>query len=730
MRNLPRPRAPRVPLAILVLFASLVAPAPPAAAADAAPATSITRHELAVTLDPSRRVLEGTARLTLEPGANEATLALGTPYAITEARLEQAGAGRKLELPAPRLRPAEASGSAAQLWTFKLGGNPSGAKVLTIAWSGPPPELPKDVKFSREEIAGMPDGYLAPEGAFLTPGSGWYPTGTQEASRFTLEARVPAAWRVVSEGRRDPAGEQVQGEWRVERYDATHAVEGIHLVAAPWKVQQMESEGQRLAVYTLPDTPDDLGRSYLNAVQSSLERYTKLVGPHAWPQFVVAEHILPTGYGMPSFTLLGAGVMRLPFILRTSLPHEVLHDWWGNGVYVDYAQGNWCEGLTAYMADHALAGEDVKGGDVDYRRQILRDYAEYVTRAGAGTEPSVADFRERHDRATRSLGYGKVAMIFHMLEERLGTDRFQEALRTFYAEKKYQRAGWDDIEEVFSRVAKENLSSFFKQWVARPGAPSLVLERADVKMVGDQARTEVAVRVPGGWQIPVPVDVVGAEGERARGVAQAAGGTALATVVTPFAPQRVEVDADVDLFRLLTPGEIPPTLARLLAAPPDLVVVGTGRGEPFVEAGRTAANQLAQGKAQVRLDHDVTKEQLQAASRAWLVGRPGTQFAALLAGRMPEGTLLADDSLTVARTAATGPDAAAVIVIDHPAPGTGALGIVDAIKPEGLVFTVRRLTHYGKYSYLLFSGNQATVKQVAPPAEQPLVRAVAPVAAK
>ncbi len=549
-------------------------------------------------------------------------------------------------------------------------------------------------------------------------------------SQFTLEARVPAAWRVVSEGRRDPAGDEAQGEWRVERYDATHPVEGIHLVAAPWKVQQMEWEGQRLAVYTLPDTPDDLGRSYLNAVQSSLERYTKLVGPHAWPQFVVAEHILPTGYGMPSFTLLGAGVMRLPFIIRTSLPHEVLHDWWGNGVYVDYAQGNWCEGLTAYMADHALAGEDTKGGDVDYRRQILRDYSEYVTRAGGATEPAVAEFRERHDRATRALGYGKVAMIFHMLEERVGSERFQEALRAFYAEKKYQRAGWSDIEEVFSRVSKENLSSFFKQWVGRPGAPSLVLERAEVKTAGDQFRTEVAVRVPGGWQIPVPVDVVGSEGQRARGVAQAADGVALATVVTPFAPQRVEVDAEVDLFRLLTPGEIPPTLARLLAAPPDLVVVGTGRGESFVEAGRTAANQLGQGKAQVRLDHDVTKEQLQAASRVWLVGRPGTQFTALLAGRMPEGVLLGDDTITVARTAATGPDAAAVIVIDHPAPGAGALGIVDATKPEGLVFTARRLTHYGKYSYLLFAGSQATVKQIAPPAEQPLVRAVAPAAAK
>ncbi|MCU0230049.1 MAG: hypothetical protein MUC67_01600 [Acidobacteria bacterium] len=733
MRTLPRPRACRPSFALFApaLFLVTAADSPTRAAGDAPP-TPVTSHALSVTLDPSQRRLEGTARLTLEPGLRHATVALGTTYAITAAQLEQGGSARALALPKPRLRPAGPDGAVAQLWSFELGGNTMGTQppVLSITWSGPPPALPQDVKFSREEIAGMPDGYLAPEGAFLTPSAGWYPTGTQERSLFTLEARVPAAWRVVSEGRRDPAGEQAQGEWRVERYDATHPVEGIHLVAAPWKVQQLESEGQRLAVYTLPDTPEDLGRNYLAAVQSSLERYSKQIGAHAWPQFVVAEHILPTGYGMPSFTLLGAGVMRLPFILRTSLPHEVLHDWWGNGVYVDETQGNWCEGLTAYLADHALAGEDTPGGDVEYRRQILRDYAEYVTGAGAGSERAVSEFRERHDRATRSLGYGKVAMIFRMLEVRLGPERFQEALRTLYAEKKYQRAGWSDIEGVFSRVAKENLSGFFKQWVQRPGAPSLTLERVETKLAGDQYRTEVAVKVPGGWQIPVPVDLFGAEGQRARGIAQATGGSAVATIVTPFAPQRVEVDAEIDLFRLLRPAEIPPTLARLLAAPPDLVVVGTGRGEGFVEAGRSAANQLAQGKAPVRLDHDVSGAQLQAASRVWLIGRPGSSFAALLAGRLPEGTLLGEDAITVARTVASGPDAAAVLVIDHPAPGKGALGIVDAVKPEGLVFTARRLTHYGKYSYLLFSGNQATVKQIAPPAETPLVRLIAPPAAK
>src|SRR5690625_7493030 len=80
---------------------------------------------------------------------------------------------------------------------------------------------------------------------------------------------------------------------------------------------------------------------------------------------------------MPSFTLLGPQIIRFPFILHSSYPHELLHNWWGNGVCVDFDTGNWCEGLTAYMADHLIAEQ--RGEGADYRRDILQDYSDYVT---------------------------------------------------------------------------------------------------------------------------------------------------------------------------------------------------------------------------------------------------------------------------------------------------------------------------------------------------------------
>ena len=67
-----------------------------------------------------------------------------------------------------------------------------------------------------------------------------------------------------------------------------------------------------------------------------LEMYRQLIGPYPFAKFALVENFWETGYGMPSFTLLGPQVIRFPFILHSSYPHEILHNWWGNSVFVDW----------------------------------------------------------------------------------------------------------------------------------------------------------------------------------------------------------------------------------------------------------------------------------------------------------------------------------------------------------------------------------------------------------
>ena len=96
-------------------------------------------------------------------------------------------------------------------------------------------------------------------------------------------------------------------------------------------------------------------------------------------------------------------------------------------MFVDYAQGNWCEGLTAYLADHLI--QEQRGAGGEYRRSTLQKYRDYVQ---AGKDFPLTEFRERHSAATEAVGYGKALMMNHMLRRRIGEDAFRKGLAAFY----------------------------------------------------------------------------------------------------------------------------------------------------------------------------------------------------------------------------------------------------------------------------------------------------------
>ena len=65
------------------------------------------------------------------------------------------------------------------------------------------------------------------------------------------------------------------------------------------------------------------------------------------------RHFFSSGFAYPGFTVLGPRVVGMaPRSLRPGfLDHELVHNWWGNGVYVDPDDGNWCEALTSFCAN-------------------------------------------------------------------------------------------------------------------------------------------------------------------------------------------------------------------------------------------------------------------------------------------------------------------------------------------------------------------------------------------
>jgi hypothetical protein len=420
----------------------------------------------------------------------------------------------------------------------------------------------------------------------------------------------------------------------------------------------------------------------------------------------LVENFWETGYGMPSFTLLGSQVIRLPFILHSSYPHEILHNWWGNGVYVDYASGNWSEGLTSYLADHLI--QEQRGQGAEYRRSTLQKYADYVR---AQRDFPLTEFRARHSSATQAVGYGKSLMLFHMLRLELGDAVFVDGMRRFYREQLFRQAGFADLERSFSAAAGRPLNGFFAQWVRRTGAPELRLSGARAEPTEDGFRLRARLeQVQRGavyrLGVPVAVQLQGQpQAEQLR--VQLDGASREIDLLLPARPLRLDLDPQFDLFRRLDRNEIPPALTQAFGAERALVLLPAAAAPELLAGYRQLADswsESGEGQLEIRLDREL--DQLPLDRAVWLFGWDN-RFRPELAAALKHypfrdlGERLGIEGQELSRRSDS-----AVVVARQPANPDQALVWVASDNPAALPGLGRKLPHYGKYSYLGFAGDE------------------------
>ena len=236
-------------------------------------------------------------------------------------------------------------------------------------------------------------------------------------------------------------------------------------MGGPYRRYSQTHDGIEIVVYLL-QADDQLARRYLQTTAEYIRLYSDWIGAYPYAKFAIVENRWQTGYGMPSFTLLGSRVIRLPFILHTSLPHEILHNWLGNGVYIDFSKGNWSEGLTAYMSDHYSNEKQGKGDE--YRRKALERYANF---AAEGRDFPLSEFKSRHEEASQAIGYSNSLMLFHMLRNQAGDELFNDRIGMFWERYRFQYADFIDVNKQL--YPEKDYEVFVEQWVYRTGAPEI-----------------------------------------------------------------------------------------------------------------------------------------------------------------------------------------------------------------------------------------------------------------
>ncbi|PKM98258.1 MAG: peptidase M28 [Elusimicrobia bacterium HGW-Elusimicrobia-3] len=666
--------------------------AAPAAAAEA------VRHDLRAEISPADGLIKASDRVTFPAAAAEFVFTL-------HKGLNPASPGGTVEeLPgdaAARYGINSSAGGVEAAYRLRLA---RPARSFTLNYGGRIAHAPGEQAQEYARSFSETPGIISPDGCYLSGASGWYPHFPGRMVSYRLETSLPAPYASVAGG--DRKRRSARGGRNLEVWETGAPQDEITLVCGRYAEYERREGGLTYAAFLLRPDPALAGR-YLDATAKYIKFYSELLGRYPYGKFALVENFWDTGYGMPSFTLLGSKVIRLPFILNSSYPHEILHNWWGNGVFVDYPSGNWCEGLTAYLADYLIAENRGKGRD--YRMAALQKYSDYVS---GGADFPLTEFRSRHSSASEAVGYGKMMMVYHMLRGALGDQGFARGLRDLYAANKFRTASFEDLRAAFERVTGPGrLKPYFDQWTGRAGAPDLRLKNVKLArgLEGYELEFTLEQLQPGpAYELEVPAAFF-LEGLDAPRLKRLPMTKKTETYHYPSAarPLRLEIDPEFDLFRRLSPLETPPTLSRLLGASrPAIIVPAGGAGDPW----RGLAEVWTKDKANLpRVYDDLTVSAPPAGDSYWVFGAENLLARDFEEDLAAYGAAFGLDTVTLDGRRFPRDGHTFVFAAYNPADPARSGALVVSGNTDKLRLLAAKLPHYGKYSWLVFDRDMTSV---------------------
>ncbi len=581
--------------------------------------------------------------------------------------------------------------------------NISGSEaIFTISYKG---KIYYPIKESEQYARGFSNtpGLISEEGVFLAGSTYWVPWFNDDLVTFDLTAIVPEKWDVASQGERTV--HEIKKNQRIVHWTAQNPMEEIYLIAAKFSLYDYDAGAVKVMAYLR--TPDEnLANKYLETTAQYLEMYRDLIGPYPFSKFALIENFWETGWGMASFTLLGQKVIRFPFILHSSYPHELLHNWWGNSAYVDFDSGNWCEGITVYMADHLI--KEQRGQAVGYRRSTLQEFTNYVN---PDNDFPLTKFKSRYNASSAAIGYGKSMMMFNMLRYELGDELFLKGFQKFYRDNKYKFASFDDIRIAFESVTDKDYKNFFQQWVERTGAPELTINQLKVRKTNDKYNLDFTlnqIQKEPAFSLKIPV-FISFKNKILEKQVEMVKKSEKFKLVFDEEPLMVRVDPQFNVFRKLNDLEIPPALSKIFSSDEIAIILPSQASEKQkVNYKKLASIWSEDKKKKVEVVFDNEISEIPGDKSLWIFGKEN-KFSPLFKNCVEKfDANINDETIRLGKSTYEFGENSIIVTARHPKKSSSVIGLLTIENQEAVAGLVRKLIHYGKYSYLVFQGNEPT----------------------
>ncbi len=294
-------------------------------------------------------------------------------------------------------------------------------------------------------------------------------------------------------------------------------------------------------------------RDALDTAADILRFYAGFMGDAPYPSFTLAmlESDLPGGHSPAYFAVINNPLPTTPLVWRNDpaafndfpeffLAHEIAHQWWGQAVgWKNYHEQWISEGFSQYFA--TLYARERHGDNV--YRSALRNLRRW-SMEHSDQGPISLGYRLGHvkgeSRVFRALVYNKGAAVLNMLRRLVGDEAFQQGLKAFYADHRYEKAGTDDLRLAMEQASGRPLERYFERWVLDSSLPHVRLTTtitADAVEIGYQQYGEI-------FDVPVTITLRYADGSSEDAVVAFTEASGTAVVPTRGRVRGIDVNKD------------------------------------------------------------------------------------------------------------------------------------------------------------------------------------------
>ena len=395
--------------------------------------------------------------------------------------------------------------------------------------------------------------YVGDQGSYLYYGARWFPFHEYVGDRATyaINLKVPKGVLVTgySEQPVTPisiADQKAQQEFTTWSFTCTKPVLPGNFAAAKYILRSTNRGGFTVDFYV--KAGDEKWADHASdVIGKHLEYYSSKFGRYAFGnRFVIAETDEET-----LETYSGAGIMFVSPRALTSgidekLAREVAYQWWGQGVGLKSFDDAWLwHGLSEfstllYIKDNSNETLYQQNLQAELEKALAFEQSASIRNAPKQLDDQTAPYR--------SVVFNKGALVFNMLRQLVGDEKFDKMLHDYYTKNEGKNVTLDEFESLASRTAGRELRFFFGQWVDSTGVPEF---RSEYRML----RTKDGFRVPGTVKqdmdtFEMPVDIIlRTEAGPERQTLMMKGPSADFEINTKSKPIEVIVDPDAKIIR-------------------------------------------------------------------------------------------------------------------------------------------------------------------------------------